>query len=150
MITAYTDGACRVSNPGVCSCAWVIYGEHGGPVSKGYYLGYNYSNNFAEYHGLLYLLEHLYAHNLKNVQIYSDSAVVVNQVNQKWNASNHPDLEKFMRKAYGLITAGNHRLYHIRGHGKNQSAERNAGNDEADRICNAVLDARKEDYEKQN
>ncbi len=141
MITAYTDGACRISNPGLCSCAWVL-SKDGVNIAEGCrYLGHAFhTNNFAEYMGLVTLLEHLYTQEIRGVTIYSDSALVVNQVNQEW-AINDADLRKMAAKAYGLLVLGKHTLVHVKGHSGV------AGNERADELCNAVLDDKKDEYE---
>ena len=140
MITAYTDGACRVSNPGICSCAFVLYGLPGGEYSQVKYLGPELrSNNYAEYQGLILLLEWLYAQNIRNVVIHTDSELVVSQVNQKW-VVNQPDLKVLATKCYGLITQGCHVLKHVKGH------DGNLGNERADELCNAILDDKMEEY----
>jgi ribonuclease HI len=142
MITAYTDGACRVSNPGLCSCAFVLYGLPGGEVSQAKYLGPELrSNNYAEYQGLVLLLEWLYAHSVRNVIIHCDSQLVVNQTLSKWEI-NQPDLKVLAAKCYGLLVQGCHVLKHIKGH------DGNKGNERADELCNAVLDVHKEEYER--
>lgn len=141
MLKAYTDGACRISNPGLCSCAWVIYGLPGGEVSQGAYLGPAFhTNNYAEYMGLITLLEFLYKNKHRNVIIHCDSALVVNQVNQAWQI-NDADLRRMAAQAYGLVVEGCHVLKHIKGHAGE------VGNERADQICNAVLDANMEAYE---
>ena len=141
MITAYVDGACRVSNPGICSCAFVIYGLPGGESSIGKYLGPElHTNNYAEYQGLLLLLEWLYVNSIRNVIIHSDSKLVVNQTLHNWECNG--DLKPLMSKAYGLLVQGCHILKHVKGHDENK------GNERADAICNAVLDIHKEEYEK--
>ena len=142
MLTAYTDGACRISNPGLCSCAWVLYnGKDEHLHSESHYLGPEFhTNNFAEYMGLIRLLEWLYAHSIRNVIIYCDSELVVSQVNQKW-VVNQPDLKVLATKCYGLLVQGCHVLQHIKGH------DGNKGNERADELCNAILDAHKEEYE---
>jgi probable phosphoglycerate mutase len=138
MINAYCDGAVRVSNPGVASCAWVMYNGKGEHLhSESYYLGPELrSNNYAEYAGLIHLLEWLYEHQTRNVVIHSDSALVVNQVNQKWDV-NSDELRPLMSKAYGLLVQGAHVLKHCKGHAGN------IGNEKADRLCNEELDKRK-------
>ena len=142
MITAYCDGACRVSNPGVCSCAWVLY-VNGVEDSHGsQYLGPELrSNNYAEYQGLILLLEWLYAQSIRNVVIHSDSELVVNQTNLKWNTESGSDIDKLRTRAYGLLVQGCHVLKHVKGH------EGNLGNERADELCNAILDIHKEEYE---
>ena len=143
MLTSYTDGACRVSNPGICSCAFVLYGLPGGEYSQAKYLGPElHSNNYAEYQGLILLLEWLYTQSIRNVVIHSDSELVVNQTNLKWNTEAGSDIDKLRTRAYGLLVQGCHVLKHVKGH------EGNKGNEYADSLCNAILDLHKEEYEK--
>ena len=146
MKTAYTDGACRGGNPGYTSCAWVLYDstmlEY--EMSGMHYLGpERHTNNYAEYQGLISLLKYLYQHGIRNVVIYSDSELVVNQTLGKWGAT-LPSTRAFAAQAYGLLAQGCHTLKHVKGH------EGNKGNERADALCNAVLDIHKEEYEKQN
>jgi ribonuclease HI len=141
VLTSYTDGACRVSNPGICSCAFVLYGLPGGEYSQVKYLGPElHTNNYAEYQGLILLLEWLYAQSIRNVVIHCDSKLVVNQTLHNWECNG--DLRPLMSKAYGLLVQGCHALKHIKGH------EGNKGNERADELCNAMLDIHKEEYEK--
>ena len=143
MITAFCDGACRVSNPGITACAWVLYDSalptH--ELSEAKYLGPELrTNNFAEYQGLILLLEYLYLHNIRNVIIYSDSELVVNQTNLKWNTESGSDIDKLRTRAYGLLVHGCHVLKHVKGH------DGNLGNERADELCNAILDDKMEEY----
>src|SRR6266851_3298440 len=134
MIKAYTDGACRKSNPGLCSCAWAVY--EGGKLDSygGRFLGPEFhTNNYAEYMGLIVLLEILYHNHMRNVVIHCDSKLVVNQVNQNWKVESK-ELRPLMSKAYGLLVEGCHVLKHIKGHDGNE------GNERVDAICNEVLD----------
>lgn len=141
-LTAYCDGACRKSNPGLCSCAWVLYDEDGKLRDwQGYFLGLGHTNNYAEYMGLVYLLEYLHTHGMQNVKIYSDSALVVNQVNQLWSVYNS-ELRRLNIQAYGLLLAGGYTLVHVSGHSGSE------GNEEADKICNDILDRNEEIYGK--
>jgi ribonuclease HI len=135
MKTAYTDGACRGGNPGVCSCGWILYlGDPPVTFSKGYYLGPElHSNNFAEFSGLLRLLEYLYLHKVENVTIFCDSLLVVNTVMDVWDLS-EPTLLPLWRKAYGLRVAGHHTVKHVKGHSGVE------GNEAVDKLCNEVLD----------
>jgi ribonuclease HI len=139
-ITAYTDGANRVSKPGMASCAWMINLPGGHRVSQGYFLGPEpHTNNYAEYHGLLYLLRHLYDKMYTGVLIHCDSKLVVEQVNRRWEIK-HQELAPYAHEAYGLLMQGYHKLIHVRGHGGNENATDNEGNDYVDKLCNQVLD----------
>jgi ribonuclease HI len=146
MITAYVDGACRGGNPGFTSCAWVLYDSQAKDADyelfQAQYLGpERHTNNFSEYHALILLLEYLYIHNYRNVIIHSDSELVVNQTLGKW-VINQEELRSYATKCYGLIVRGCHVLKHIKGH------DGNKGNERADALCNEILDAHKEEYEK--
>lgn len=131
---AYCDGACRLSNPGLCSCAFAIY-ESGKPVSSaGFFLGPElHTNNYAEYQSLLHLLSALNSKNLTNAIIYTDSKLVVEQINGNW-ACRKEDLKPFMHSAYAMLIRGRHQLRHVKGHDGNE------GNELVDRLCNEVLD----------
>ena len=137
MREAFTDGAVRVSNPGVASCAWVMYNEKGEHLhSESHYLGPElHSNNFAEYQGVIRCFEWLYTHSTRNVIIYCDSKLVVEQVNQRWDV-NSDELRPLMSKAYGLLVQGAHMLKHCKGH------DGVIGNEKADELCNQELDRR--------
>ena len=140
LINAYTDGACRVSNPGICSCAWVVYTGEDEGFFGGLYLGPElHTNNYAEYQGLILLLEFLYTRSIRNVVIYTDSELVVNQTLGKWEVK-QPDLKVLATKCYGLLVQGCHVLKHIKGH------DGNKGNERADELCNECLDAHMEEY----
>lgn len=131
---AYTDGACRRSNPGVCSCAWVLYDGETTVAEGGFYLGHQlHTNNFAEYMGLIHLLEYLYVNKITGVTIHCDSKLVVNQVNQSWEI-NSDELRKLASQAFGVLTVGRHTLVHIKGH------DGIKGNERADELCNKILD----------
>jgi len=140
MITAYCDGANRISKPGMAACAWMIRSSNGTVIHDAHFLGPEpHTNNFAEYQGLLRLLRHLHEKEYSDVLIHCDSMLVVEQVNGRWDVK-HKELLPFVNEAYGLLTAGHHRLVHVRGHGKNANATDNEGNDFVDKLCNQVLD----------
>ena len=133
MITAYSDGACRVSNPGLCSCACIVYEDDKEISHAARYLGPELrSNNFAEYMGVLYLLEFL-RDTFEGVAIYCDSKLVVNQINGQW-ACLKPDLLPLRNRAQLLMLRGRHTIQHIDGHAGH------VGNERADFLCNDVLD----------
>jgi len=132
MITAYTDGACRVSNPGLCSASFVVYKDNAKYHEQGRVLEGRHTNNESEYTALLDLLEWLYAQSIRNVVIHSDSKLVVNQTLHNWECNGL--LRPLRDKAYGLFINGCHILKHVKGH------EGNVGNEAADALCNALLD----------
>jgi len=134
MLNAYTDGACRVSNPGYTSCAFVLYDGDTEIAAHSRYLGPElHTNNYAEYQGLLFLLSALEAAAVHGVTIYCDSQLVVNQVNHEWEVKT-PDNIPLANQAYAMLVRGKHKLVHIKGH----AGER--GNERADALCNEALD----------
>lgn len=133
MIRAYTDGACRVSNPGICSCAFVVYDDDVVMKEAKFYLGpEKHTNNFAEYQGLLNLLRWAFDSVVESMLIHCDSLLVVKQVNEEW--ATRADLEKLTFEARGYMALGKHTLKHIRGH------QGIVGNERADLLCNEILD----------
>lgn len=132
MLTAYVDGACRVSNPGPASAAWVLYEDDKEVSFGGRYLGVQ-TNNYAEFSGLLSLLYVLAYRGLRRVTIFSDSKVVVDGTNQDWKL-NKAELQRMALEAYGLIARNGHRLEHCSGHAGI------VGNERADALANEVLD----------
>lgn len=131
---AYTDGACRGGNPGETSCAFAIFDGNAVFMADSKYLGPElHTNNYAEYQGLLMLLGWAREHGVENLEIFSDSKLVVNQINGTWKV-NDPNLAAFAATAYALKVRGGHTLRHIHGHSGDP------GNDYADKLCNEVLD----------
>lgn len=86
-IEVFIDGACR--NNGItdkansAACAVIIFKNRQEVVRFARGLG-NRSNNAAEYEALIAALLICSMSEFKDPKIYSDSAVVVNQVNGRW------------------------------------------------------------------
>jgi len=75
----YADGGSR-GNPGPSACGFVIYDEHHNPlVNRGAYLGVT-TNNQAEYAALKQALEEAHSLGAREVQVYMDSMLVINQM----------------------------------------------------------------------
>ncbi len=146
MITAYVDGACRVSNPGLAASSYVVYDEGLREIEAqaATHPGLN-TNNFAEYSALLAFLYLAENRGWKNVLIYSDSKLVVMQSTGQW-AVKEGSLEKFARTAQALLIRGGHDLRHMRGHEKDPRKGLHRGNNRADELCNVVLD----EYQRKN
>ena len=138
---AYTDGACRVSNPGQCACAFAVYNSFGAVgTSSARYLGPElHTNNYAEYQGLLDLLKWAEKHSVTGLDIHCDSQLVVKQMLGEWQVK-HAELQPFRDLAFALITRGRHCLYWIRGHEQAELEEDRIGNTYVDKLCNEVLD----------
>jgi ribonuclease HI len=97
------------------------------------YLGPDlHTNNEAEYHGLCYLLRWAAVQHVTGMEIFCDSKLVVNQVNDEWEV-NTQSLLPMWRLAIALKLRGNHTLNHVKGHSGNE------GNELADWFANDAL-----------
>jgi ribonuclease HI len=84
MHSLYFDGASR-SNPGPSSYGGVIYDENNIEVGTYYdYIG-KATNNVAEYLALFAGLKACKDNNIKNLKVYGDSKLVIEQVKGNWN-----------------------------------------------------------------
>jgi ribonuclease HI len=83
MVTIYTDGGAR-GNPGPGGCGAVIKDGSGKTIKEiSEFLGHT-TNNVAEYMGLVRSLEFIMRNKPDNVIIYTDSNLVVNQIQGKF------------------------------------------------------------------
>ena len=88
-LVIYFDGAARNNPHGPAGCGWALYemdnhGTDGNLIASGKkYLGFNISNNQAEYDGLYYALEYLSKNCITchGLYIRGDSELVINQLN---------------------------------------------------------------------
>jgi ribonuclease HI len=102
----YIDGASSC-NPGPAGAGLVVYDEHGNEVGRdSTYLG-EMTNNMAEYEALVIALSMACKSNVKNVSIYTDSLLVVNQIMGKYKIKNIT-LQKYAEKAKKLIRTIDH------------------------------------------
>jgi len=96
----YTDGGAR-GNPGPAAYGVVITDEEGkvlGKYSK--YLGET-TNNQAEYQAIHSALTKAKEMEARQVELFSDSELIVNQLNQKYKIKNE-DLGKWFLKIWNL------------------------------------------------
>jgi len=98
----FTDGGSR-GNPGDSACAFVICNLDGTVVEKsGYYMGMA-TNNQAEYYGFKKGLERARDLGIDKISLYSDSQLVVNQMNGIYKVKNqelaplHQDVAQLAR-----------------------------------------------------
>jgi ribonuclease HI len=83
----YTDGGSR-GNPGDSACAYVICEMDGTVVEKsGSYMGVA-TNNQAEYYGMVKGLERAVDLGINKITLFSDSQLVVNQMNGLYKVKN--------------------------------------------------------------
>ena len=84
MYSLYFDGASK-GNPGPCGFGGVFYDEGMREIYK--YSGKcedKQTNNFAEYVALIKGLQYALNNDIKELKVYGDSKLVVEQFNQNW------------------------------------------------------------------
>jgi ribonuclease HI len=130
-ILIYTDGGSR-GNPGPAACAAVVQSADDGQtlLEEGKFLG-RATNNVAEYEGILLGLELARRIEARQIEIRSDSELLVRQIVGQYRVKN-PGLKPLydrVRKAIGDFDSVE--IRHVR-------REQNV---EADRVVNETLDA---------
>ena len=105
-LVIYTDGASR-GNPGNSAIAYLIFDSQGTLITFGKKKIGIHSNNEAEYMAILNALDEAKNHTKGEVECYSDSQLMINQLKQEWKIkkSHLKDLhgrikgmEKFFKK----------------------------------------------------
>lgn len=125
-----SDGAAR-GNPGPAGAGWVIETPEGSIVDEGSaYLG-RMTNNQAEYEALIRALEAADVDEDTELVVYSDSELLVRQLNGEYRVKS-PDLrERFVRASQRLLRAGRATVRHVR----------REENEAADALANQAIDA---------
>jgi ribonuclease HI len=96
----YFDGACK-GNPGPAGAGYVLY-QGSREVSYKYeFIGTNETNNVAEYHALVLGLKQSLSYGVRNLTVYGDSLLVINQVTGKFKVNSHK-LNKYYEFAVEL------------------------------------------------
>lgn len=136
-ITIYTDGGSR-GNPGKAAAGVVFCNEKGEVIKKfGEYLGDNLTNNEAEYQAVIFALKKFKAvfgkaiAKVSEVEVRSDSELLVNQMNGKYKLENE-NIQKFFIEIWNLM---------IDFKGVKFKAIPREKNKEADAMVNETLDA---------
>jgi len=125
----YTDGASR-GNPGPAAAAFVLTDDAGNQIrGKASFLG-KATNNIAEYTALLNALTEAQPLDTERVTIFSDSELMVQQINGTYRVKN-PNIREIYLKCTKLLDSfGSWEMKHIR-------REKNA---QADALANEALD----------
>jgi probable phosphoglycerate mutase len=127
--TAHCDGGSR-GNPGPSGYGAVVEDSGGCIVAElSEFLGIQ-TNNYAEYRGLLGVLKWAIDHNVKRLRVFSDSELMVKQMQGKYKVASpilRPLFEEARRLSRGI--AGFEMRHTLRG-----------GNKEADRLANEAMD----------
>jgi len=96
MIEVYTDGRAE-PNPGLGTYGYVVYEGGRRAHSEHGLAGERVTNNYAEYFCLVKALERLEAHRGEEITVFSDSTLLVNQMNGKWKFKSGGYSEKYVR-----------------------------------------------------
>tara|TARA_A100001011_G_scaffold398790_1_gene504477 strand:- start:1723 stop:2226 length:504 start_codon:yes stop_codon:yes gene_type:complete len=124
----YFDGGSR-GNPGPSGCGYSLYVNNNEIANGSHPLGYG-TNNEAEYQGILYGLRAAKNLNIKDVVVYGDSLLVINQIQGKWQCK-AKNLVGYLTKARNLLRDFDRIiLYHIP----------RKKNKRADELANAAMD----------
>src|SRR5579859_6309404 len=132
-LTIFTDGGSR-GNPGPAAYAYVIQRPGEPDIEERCYLGRT-TNNIAEYTGLVKALEHARRLGAARITVFSDSELMVKQMNGDYRVKNEGLLPLYQQAAQlrkGFTFAA---VRHIR----------REFNKQADRLCNEAMD-NPEDY----
>jgi ribonuclease HI len=128
VMTIHTDGAAR-GNPGPAAYAYVIDRSGAAPIAVSQRLGLT-TNNVAEYTALLKALEHAHRLGGRRLQVYSDSELMVKQMNGEYKVK-HPGLLPLYEEAREAVRDFDQvTIRHVR----------REDNGDADRLCNEALD----------
>ena len=129
-VRLFTDGGAR-GNPGPAAFGFVLEAENGDLLaSEGEAIGVA-TNNVAEYRGLIAGLERAIANEVRELEVVSDSELMVKQMRGEYRVKNEglQELHAHARALAGHFDTIEYR--HVR----------RAENELADKLVNQVLDA---------
>ena len=128
-ITIYVDGGSR-GNPGPAASAFILTDQNGTCLqAKAFYLGHT-TNNIAEYTGSLRALEAVKQIGAKKLTLFSDSELLVKQINGQYRVKNERIRPIFQQIVELLGGFESWRVQHV-------TRDKNK---EADRLVNKALD----------
>jgi ribonuclease HI len=96
----YFDG-CSKGNPGPAGAGYVLYQGSREISSKSEFIDLNETNNLAEYYALVLGLKASLSCGIRNLTVYGDSLLVINQVTGKYKVNSHK-LNKYYEFAIEL------------------------------------------------
>ena len=131
VLKIYTDGASR-GNPGHAACAFIFVKDNDIFYSDKHDLGDRITNNEAEYKAIIKALEKAVEYTGWQVEIYSDSELVINQINGEWRIKkNH------LKDLYSQIITEKEKFKEVKFF---YVRRENKFIKEADKLCNECLD----------
>jgi phosphoribosylglycinamide formyltransferase-1 len=102
-IIVFTDGASR-GNPGPAAAGFILRDTNGTQLqAKAFFLGCHLTNNVAEYTALVKALEAAKEIGAKNPTIYSDSELLVRQINGKYKVKSE-QIRPLFEKSLDLLS----------------------------------------------
>lgn len=125
-----TDGGAR-GNPGPAGIGFVIEAQDEVVCAGGRYLG-EHTNNVAEYEALIWGLENCLALGFRSVTAYSDSELLVKQINGQYRVKNQGLKPLFLRALSLLREYDQYEVVHVR----------RALNKQADALANEAMDTK--------
>lgn len=129
-LTIHIDGGAR-GNPGPAGAGVSIVDDDGRAVFEaGFFLG-RMTNNMAEYNGLLRALAVAARAEATALDIYSDSELLVRQINGEYRVKSPKLRDLFDEASARLRRFADWRVSHVR----------REGNERADALANAAMDA---------
>ncbi len=100
-VTVYIDGASR-GNPGPAAAAFILTDHAGTKLhAKAFFLGHT-TNNVAEYTAIVKALEHARQIGAKQLMVFSDSELLVKQVNGEYKVKSE-QIRPLFRQAVNLL-----------------------------------------------
>lgn len=127
--TIHIDGAAR-GNPGPAAYAYTIV-RRSEPLLEHAELIGQATNNVAEYTALIRALEKAAELSLKRLDLYSDSELLVRQMNGEYRVKNADLQDLYAQAQHLLLSFDSVTLKHVR----------REANRRTDELCNRVLDA---------
>jgi formyltetrahydrofolate-dependent phosphoribosylglycinamide formyltransferase len=136
-IIIFTDGGSR-GNPGPAAAGYVLKDTSGNTLlAKGCFLG-EQTNNFAEYSAIIKSLKAAEKFNPKSIKLFSDSELLVKQINGAYKVKSKNLKPLFEQVASCLSNFENWKVQHV-------YREKNS---HADRLVNVSLDQKRDIEEK--
>jgi len=132
-VIAYTDGASR-GNPGPAAAGFILTDSNGAQLqAKAFFIGHN-TNNVAEYTGVVKALEAAVKINAERLTVFSDSQLVVRQINGEYKVKSEQIRPLFQQAVELLGRFGNWKVQFV-------CREKNK---EADKLVNQALNIEKD------
>ena len=110
MYSLYFDG-CSKGNPGPAGAGYVLYKDNVEIFTESKYLG-KQTNNIAEYSALVIGLQKVIELDIKELEVYGDSMLVIKQLQGLYKIKS-PTLKPFYEKANQLAQQIDVKFHHI-------------------------------------